>query len=183
MRRHYDRWWRLCRRLTGNDADAQDALQEALILIARNIGRFDGRSAFTTWSYRVVSNACLDELRRRARRPRLDGWGPGGPDDAAEPATSAHLVTGGGFGGAAIDPGVEGLAGRMEVDAALARLPWEFRVAVVLRDLCDLDYAEIARLLDIPPGTVRSRIARGRGQLADLLGNPAAESDRPTTSP
>jgi RNA polymerase sigma-70 factor (ECF subfamily) len=92
-------------------------------------------------------------------------------------------VTGGGFGGAAIDPGVEGLAGRMEVDDALARLPWEFRVAVVLRDLCDLDYAEIARLLDIPPGTVRSRIARGRGQLADLLGNPAAESDRPTTSP
>jgi RNA polymerase sigma-70 factor (ECF subfamily) len=174
----------LCRRLTGNDADAQDALQEGLILVARNIGRFDGRSAFTTWSYRVVSNACLDELRRRARRPRPEGWGPGGPSDAGEPATSAHLVAGGRFaGGAAIDPGVEGLADRLEVDAALARLPWEFRVAVVLRDVCDLDYGEIARVLDIPPGTVRSRIARGRGQLADLLGNPAAEPDRPTTSP
>ena len=184
LRRHYDRWWRLSRRLTGNDADAQDALQEALILIARNIGRFDGRSAFTTWSYRVVSNACLDELRRRARRPQLDGWGPGGPGDAGAPATSSHLVADGGFaGGAAIDPRVEGLGDRIEVDAALARLPHEFRVAVVLRDLCDLDYAEIARILDIPPGTVRSRIARGRGQLADLLGNPAAEPDRPTTSP
>ena len=64
-----------------------------------------------------------------------------------------------------------------------ARLPYEFRVAVVLRDLCDLDYAEIGRVLDIPPGTVRSRIARGRAQLADLLGNPATAPDRPTTSP
>ena len=141
-------------------------------------------AAFTTWSYRVVSNACLDELRRRARRPRPAGWGPGGAGDSGEAATSAHLVADGGFaGGAVIDPRVEGLGDRIEVDAALARLPWEFRVAVVLRDLCDLDYAEIAHLLDIPPGTVRSRIARGRGQLADLLGNPAAESDRPTTSP
>ena len=75
------------------------------------------------------------------------------------------------------------MADRIEVDAALSRLPYEYRVAVVLRDLCDLDYAEIARILDIPPGTVRSRIARGRAQLADLLGNPAAEPDRPTTSP
>ena len=56
-------------------------------------------------------------------------------------------------------------------------------MAVVLRDLCDLDYAEIGRVLDIPPGTVRSRIARGRAQLADLLGNPATAPDRPTTSP
>jgi RNA polymerase sigma-70 factor (ECF subfamily) len=184
LRRHYDRWWRLCRRLTGNDADAQDALQEGLILLARNIRRFDGRSAFTTWSYRVVSNACLDELRRRARRPRLAGWGPSGPGDGAEPATSTHFVADGGFAGAAaIDPRVEGLGDRMEVDAALARLPHEFRVAVVLRDLCDLDYAEIAQILDIPPGTVRSRIARGRGQLAEMLGNPATEPDRPTTSP
>jgi RNA polymerase sigma-70 factor (ECF subfamily) len=71
----------------------------------------------------------------------------------------------------------------MEVDAALARLPHDFRLAVVLRDLCDLDYAEIARVLDIPPGTVRSRIARGRSLLADLLGNPTTASDRPTTSP
>ena len=93
------------------------------------------------------------------------------------------MADGGFAGGAAIDPRVEGLGDRIEVDAALARLPYEFRVAVVLRDLCDLDYAEIARVLDIPPGTVRSRIARGRGQLADLLGNPAAEPDRPTTSP
>jgi DNA-directed RNA polymerase specialized sigma24 family protein len=54
---------------------------------------------------------------------------------------------------------------------------------VVLRDLCDLDYAEIGRVLDLPAGTVRSRIARGRGQLADLLGNPATPTERPTPAP
>jgi RNA polymerase sigma-70 factor, ECF subfamily len=97
-----------------------------------------------------VSNACLDELRRRARRPV-----PG--DDA--------LAT---FDGVP-DAGVDAVAGRLDADGALARLPYEFRVAVVLRDLCDLDYAEIASLLDLPPGTVRSRIARGRAQLAALL--------------
>ena len=111
-----------------------------------------------------MSNACLDELRRRARRPVTD-------DDALR---EGHGVP---------DAGVDAVAGRLDADGALARLPYEFRVAVVLRDLCDLDYAEIGRVLDIPPGTVRSRIARGRAQLADLLGNPATAPDRPTTSP
>ena len=59
-------------------------------------------------------------------------------------------------------------------------MPEEFRVAVVLRDLCDLDYAEIATVLDIPPGTVRSRIARGRRVLAEVLGNPDPDVERPT---
>jgi RNA polymerase sigma-70 factor, ECF subfamily len=70
---------------------------------------------------------------------------------------------------------------RLAVDAALARLPEEYRAAVVLRDLCDLDYAEIAEVLGIPPGTVRSRIARARGQLAGLLapGNQADDGHRP----
>jgi RNA polymerase sigma-70 factor (ECF subfamily) len=68
------------------------------------------------------------------------------------------------------------------VDAALASIPVEFRTAVVLRDLCTLDYAEIAEVLGIPPGTVRSRIARGRALLADRLGgNPSPRGDRPRT--
>jgi len=58
--------------------------------------------------------------------------------------------------------------------------PPEFRAAVVLRDLCTLDYAEIAEVLGLPAGTVRSRIARGRAQLADLVGNPSEETERPT---
>ena len=69
LRRHHDRIYALCRRMTGNDADALDATQEALIAVVRGVARFDGRAAFSTWVYRVATNACLDELRRRGRRP------------------------------------------------------------------------------------------------------------------
>jgi RNA polymerase sigma-70 factor, ECF subfamily len=174
LRRHHDRLWGLCRRLTGSHADAEDALQDALIAIARGIGRYDGRAAFTTWSYRVTTNACLDELRRQRRRPMPHAAGmlgtgesPDGPGGAlsAPPAPAA----------------VEAVADRVDIDTALTLLPQDFRAAVVLRDLCDLDYAEIARVLGIPVGTVRSRIARGRSQLADLLGNPTDQQNRPTT--
>jgi RNA polymerase sigma-70 factor, ECF subfamily len=163
LRRHHDRIWALCRRLAGNTADAQDATQEALIAIARGLPSFDGRAAFTTWSYRVATNACLDELRRRARRPA-----PWSDDDL--PPTSL------------VDPrpGPDLVTDRFDIDAALAQLPDDFRVAVVLRDLCDLEYAEIGSLLDLPPGTVRSRISRGRALLARHLGNPEPSTERPT---
>ena len=158
----------MCRRLAGNEADALDATQEALIAIARGIGRFDGRAAFSTWAYRVATNACLDELRRRKRRPV-----PGLPDDLGLGEVSATATT-----------AIDGLPDRLAIDAALAELPEEFRVPVVLRDLCDLDYAEIAAVLGIPPGTVRSRIARGRAQLARHLdpGNRAGAPERPTST-
>jgi RNA polymerase sigma-70 factor (ECF subfamily) len=168
LRRHHDRLHAICRRIVANDADALDATQEALIAIARNIGRFDGRAAFTTWSYRVAANAALDELRRRGRRrtvPLADDLG----------ATTVTPTPAGGLD----DP--ERAVERDEIDAALAALPDEFRVAVVLRDLCDLDYAEISAVLEIPPGTVRSRIARGRAALAAHLGNPSTPAERPTT--
>lgn len=173
LRRHHDRVHALARRLTGNEPDALDATQEALIAIARGIRQFDGRAAFSTWAYRVTTNACLDELRRRRRRPV-----PGLPDDLDQPgwsATPEPLRT--------EAAGIAALPDRLAVDAALAQLPEEFRVAVVLRDLCDLDYADIASVLDIPPGTVRSRIARGRAQLAQLLDprNQTSTDERPTT--
>jgi RNA polymerase sigma-70 factor (ECF subfamily) len=170
LRRHHERILGVCRRMTGNEADAHDAAQDALIAIARGIGRFDGRARFSTWAYRVTTNACLDELRRRRRRPVA-----GLPDEAEAPhATPAALAA-----------GIEVLPDRLAVDAALAELPDEFRAVVVLRDLCDLDYAEIAEALDLPPGTVRSRIARGRAQLARSLGSPhegnqAREPRRPS---
>lgn len=169
LRAHQSQVHAICRRITGNDADALDATQEALIAIVRGLPRFDGRSRFSTWVYRVATNACLDELRRRRRRPIV---GLGDHDAAeVEPASPA--------------PGpAELVADRLDVDAALARLPEEFRVAVVLRDLCQLDYAEIAEVLDIPAGTVRSRIARGRAQLADhLAGNQTGPTERPTIAP
>lgn len=155
--------------MTGNEADAADAAQEALIAIARGLaaGRFDGRARFTTWAHRVTVNACLDELRRRKRRP-----------DMLDELDLDHGVP------PSNRPGVaEAVAARLDIDTALARLPPDFRAAVVLRDLCDLDYATIAEILDIPPGTVRSRIARGRAALIPLLGNSAPTSRRPTATP
>lgn len=124
-----------------------------MLAILRGLPRFDGRSSVTTWLYRVTTNACLDELRRRKRRPivglpdieRRDHAGDGPTHD-------------------------DRLADRVRLDAALAALPEEFRLPVVLRDVGDLDYAEIAAVLNIPPGTVRSRIARGRMSLARTLG-------------
>jgi RNA polymerase sigma-70 factor, ECF subfamily len=177
----------------GNDHDAEDALQEALVAIARGIRRFDGRSAFTTWSYRVATNACLDELRRRRRRPLPGALGAGdvtapvrgGAAGASQDPLGRHDGQRPAFG-SGDEPGaaaIEAVGGRLDIDVALARIPYDFRVAVVLRDLCDLDYAEIGRILDLPAGTVRSRIARGRGQLADLLGNRDTPTERPTPTP
>jgi RNA polymerase sigma-70 factor (ECF subfamily) len=164
LRRHYDRLYALCRRMTGEDADAADACQEALMAIVRGLPGFDGRAAFGTWAYRVTTNACLDELRRRRRRPE-----PGLPEGSAEVAAPLDHV--------------ESSTTRVDLDRALQSLPADYRAAVVLRDVCGLSYDEIAEALHIPAGTVRSRIARGRGTLAPLLApgrNPDPSSERPT---
>ena len=161
LRRHHDRIAALCRRMCGNDADAADATQEALIALVRGLDRFDGRSAFGTWAYRVATNACLDELRRRSRRPVV------GLDRLPDPVAPG-------------DPAAS-VAAAVDVDAALASLPPDFRAAVVLRDLCALDYREIGEVLNVPVGTVRSRIARGRAAIAaHLTGNPDPSGERPT---
>ena len=127
-----------------------------MIAIVKGIAKFDGRAAFTTWSYRVATNACLDELRRRGRRAD-----PGLPE--FEQADDSYVG-----GRRPRDPG-DTVSARIDVDEALADLPDEFKAPVVLRDMAGLDYAEIADVLDLAPGTVRSRIARGRGRLADKL--------------
>ena len=167
LARHLDRIHAICRRVTGHPEDALDATQEAMIAVTRGLHRYDGRSLFTTWLYRVATNAALDELRRRKRRP--------------EPAELAEDRPLGGRGTVAASTPVESaVAARLDVDAALARLSPEFRAAVVLRDLCDLDYAEIAEVLDVPIGTVRSRIARGRAAIAEQLREPTAPPERPS---
>ncbi len=145
--RHFNAIHGICHRVLSNNEDALDATQEALIAISRSISRFDGKARFTTWMYRVATNAAIDEARKRNRRP--------------VPVDELPVISN-------KDP-VDGLANQIIVDAALGQLPPEYRAAVVLRDLIGCDYAEIAEILEIPPGTVRSRIARGRAALADLL--------------
>ena len=154
LRNNYDRLFAVCRRLTGSDADAADATQETMIAVVRSLDRFDGRSRFATWAYRIAVNASLDELRRRSRRPAA------GLDEDVAMSAAGRGAAGGGS---------DQVIDRVDVDTALMGLPIEFRAPVVLRDLCGLDYDEIAEVLGIPGGTVRSRIARGRASLAASL--------------
>jgi RNA polymerase sigma-70 factor (ECF subfamily) len=169
LARHLDRVHAICRRVTGHPEDALDATQEALIAVTRGIHRYDGRSLFTTWLYRVATNAALDELRRRKRRPE--------PVEVSEDRPGTGGRPGAAPGNAPLESAV---VARLDVDAALRRLSPEFRAAVVLRDLCDLDYAEIAEVLDVPVGTVRSRIARGRAAIAEQLREPDGPPERPS---
>lgn len=181
LRRHYDRLYAVCRRICGHDADAADATQLALLGIVRGLDRFDQSSAFTTWAYRIATNAALDELRRRKRRP--DPVGSGAEDDRDEVGGAAIALAGGGRDGRLETPMEDRVSASVDVDRALQRLPPDYRAAVVLRDLCGLEYGEIAEVLGIPGGTVRSRIARGRAALVILVaGNhpPSAQRHRPT---
>jgi RNA polymerase sigma-70 factor (ECF subfamily) len=160
----------VCRRITGQDADAADAAQEAMILVVRNLDRFDGRSTFGTWIYRIATNASLDELRRRKRRGTVTGIEDDiGHADRGDPAGTVRI---------------DAVADHLAIEAALRGLSEEYRLPVVLRDVADLDYAEIAAVLDLPPGTVRSRIARGRAALAKALGidagNHSPDPERPS---
>lgn len=166
LRRHYTRVSAVCRRILHNDADAADATQEALLAAVRGLPRFDGNAAFGTWLYRIATNACLDQLRRRQRRPSTS------LDALPE---FADLVETRPFDATVVD--------QMTVQSALERLPEDFRIAVVLRDVVDLDYADIAETLGVPIGTVRSRIARGRAFLVKELGNQTGPSEHPTDQP
>ncbi len=138
-------------RLAGNDSDAQDLVQEALLRVRKGLERYQPGS-LQGWLARIVTNVFLDEVRRRKRRP-ADAF-PDDPDWVVPPAPAADEVATG-FSD--------------EVQAALASLPDEFRAAVVLCDVGDLPYEEIAASLGVPLGTVRSRIHRGRRLLREAL--------------
>jgi RNA polymerase sigma-70 factor (ECF subfamily) len=159
LRRHTAMIHAVCRRVLGNPDDALDAMQEALLSIARKVHTFDGRSRFSTWCYRVATNAALDEARKRTRRPQPFETLP----EVVEHRSADSRI-----------------ADRIDVDAALAQLSPDYRAAVALRDLVGMDYAEISEVLGVPPGTVRSRISRGRAALADLLGNREGATDHQT---
>ena len=138
-------------RLAGSDADAQDLVQEALLRVRRGLETYTPGS-LEAWLARIVTNVFLDEVRRRRRRPSVAF--PEQPDLVLPPTAAA-------------DEASEALSD--EVQDALAALPDEFRTAVVLCDVVGLSYDEIADAQDIPVGTVRSRIHRGRRLLRTAL--------------
>jgi RNA polymerase sigma-70 factor (ECF subfamily) len=158
LRMHYDSVRAVCHRIVVNKADAEDATQHALISIVRALPGFDGRAKFSTWVYRIATNAALDEVRRIRRRPT--------PTDI-----DATFVL-------PVADGTGAVEAQMDVAQALALLPEEYRTTLVLRHVADLDYEEIAEIQGVPVGTVRSRLARGRTQLANILGNQDTSTGR-----
>lgn len=153
--RHRDRLWTLALRTLGNEADAADALQDALVSAWRRAASFRGDSAVTTWLHRIVVNACLDRVRWLSSR-RAEAL----PEDA-----DGRL---GGVAPSASDA-VEAAELRDEVRAALATLNADQRAALVLVDMFGHPVDEAAAMLGCAPGTVKSRCSRGRAALRERL--------------
>lgn len=156
---HQDRVFRFVTRMLRCDRDtAADLAQEVFLRVWKGMASFDGRARFTTWLHRICLNLCISEQRRKKAKKRgkwtfsLDEPVRGTEDLHIDPVARAH--------GPDIATDQRDFASAVRV--AISELPDEFRDAVTLRDLQDLDYEEIAEILDVPPGTVRSRIHRGR---------------------
>jgi RNA polymerase sigma-70 factor (ECF subfamily) len=153
MRHHEDRVFSVCLRIIGEREQALDATQETFLTVFRKAAQFKGDSALGTWIYRIAVNTCYDQLRKQKRR-RTDPI-----PDHLEPADHAA------------EDAVESAGLRPEIQQALARIPEDFRVAVVLSDIEGMGLPAIAALLGTPVGTVKSRVFRGRRLLARELGN------------
>ena len=155
--RHQKRLYNLAYRTLNHAEDAADATQEALLKISRGLARFRGQSKVSTWMTRIALHEACNIGRGRARRSRTAVEDPAAADrrpQGREPAPEQRMA----------DAEAEAA-----VAAALAEVPEAFRSALVLRDVEKLDYAAIADVLDVPVGTVRSRIFRGRLALRELL--------------
>ena len=186
--RHRDRLWAVALRTTGDREEAADALQDAMVAAFKRADSFRGDAAVTTWLHRIVVNACLDRLRRRQVRTR-HGDGPL-PDDL-DRLPGGPVLAGGARATGPRDPADTTLdrERRTAVLAALGTLPPEQRAALVLVDMEGYSVEETARILDCPPGTVKSRCSRGRARLLPLLtgfapappGNPRAAPSVPST--
>jgi RNA polymerase sigma-70 factor (ECF subfamily) len=162
--RHERRVYGLCLRILGSKEDAEDAAQEAFVAALGRAATFRQAAAFSTWLYRIAVNAATDQARRRGRARALPL-----DQEVADRATPAGR-----------DPGDE-VVTAVVVQAALARVPEEFRVALVLCDLYRVPYAEAAQILEVPVGTVKSRVFRGRLALAREL--EGGEAGRPAPAP
>lgn len=167
--RYERRVWAICLRTLGSPTDAEEAMQDTFIRIARSADTFRGDSRLSTWIHRVATSACQDLLRKAARRPHS-------PVEDVEKAAAA----------AGLDEGpdeADGAATRDQVRRALAMLDDTSRMIVVLCAIEGHEYAEVAEALAIPVGTVKSRLFRARARLADLLSDevePSGPTERPT---
>jgi RNA polymerase sigma-70 factor, ECF subfamily len=165
VRAHHRKVYALCYRFTGSGTDAEDLTQEVFLKIYANLASFDvNRGSLQVWITTLTRNLLVDHFRR-TRNLRATGSLDEGWDETGELRPIDRLEAGG--------PSQHDAATRHElekmVQRALAQVSPELREAVILRDLQDMDYKEIAQVLGIPEGTVKSRISRGRAELARLL--------------
>ncbi len=159
MRRHSRRVFGLCYRFTGNGTEAEDLSQEVFLRVYRTLGSYrSAHGGFGTWMTSVTRNLLIDHYRRTKRDRVTDSLEDKMPIVENKEATARR-------------PDEQALLGELsgQVQAALTKLSPELREAVVLRDLQQLEYAEIQQVLAVPEGTVKSRINRGRIELARIL--------------
>lgn len=151
---HEQRMYTLAARVLGSREDAADAVQEALVRAWLALPKFRGEARFSTWLYRIVVNSAHDVRAKRRDRTAEEPPDPVDPRDRfAEQELSSEL------------------------QRALDALDETYRVAVVLYDVLGCSYAEIAEMTGVPEGTVKSRIFRGRGELAERLGTPGERTE------
>ena len=166
FRRHRDRLWAVAIRTLCDPEEAADALQDAMVSALRRAATFRGESAVMTWLHRIVVNACLDRMRRRAARPASGGH----DDDTLDMLAGTGRMS---------DPsGTTDTA--LDVRAALRRLVPEQQEALVLVDMLDYTIADAAKMLGVSEGTVKSRAARGRARLLPRLAHLRPGRDRPS---
>lgn len=161
VRKHENQVFNLAYRVLGNRSDAADACQETFILLLRKLHTFRGESSFSTWLYRVSLNVCRDHLRKQKKHPVP--LPP--PEDQPRPEEMLEA-------GITFDP--EAIFSQIEttdrVQCAIALLPPKFKEVIYLHDIRGFNYAEVAAILSVALGTVKSRLNRARIRLAQELG-------------
>jgi RNA polymerase sigma-70 factor, ECF subfamily len=166
VRLHTRRVYNLCYRFTNSAEDAQDLTQDVFIRVYRTLAGYDvSKGAFTTWLTTLTRNLLVDHFRRSKQDRITDSIDAGWRDQEDSPSIGDRLEA----SGPTPDERLAGKEAQKLVQQALARISPELREAVILRDLQDFDYKEIAQILRVPEGTVKSRINRGRMELARLL--------------
>lgn len=165
VKAHHRRVYSICYRFTGSANDAEDLTQDVFLKVYGNLAAFDlARGSFQTWITTLTRNLLVDHFRRTKQQRVTDSMDAGW-DETDDLTIAARLAAGG--------PTQHDRAAQKEiakmVQQALTRISPELREAVILRDLQDMDYKEIAQAMRIPEGTVKSRISRGRAELARLL--------------
>ena len=166
VQRYHRRIYNICYRFAGSADDAQDLTQEVFIRMYRTLNSYDvGRGAFMTWVTTLTRNLLVDHFRKTKHDRLTDSLDASGSSDPDAVPLGDRIPD----EGPAPDTGVQSRETRDVVHQALQKLSPELREAVILRDLQDMDYREIATVLKVPEGTVKSRINRGRAELGRLL--------------